>query len=117
MFCLIIAGGRDFDDYPLLERTVDQFLEDVRDEVTIFCGMARGADTLGRRYAERRGYAVRYFPPDWRRYGRSAGPRRNQEMAEKADALTAFWDGESPGTGHMIQSARHRGLRLLVTRY
>ena len=117
MFCLIIAGGRDFDDYPLLERTVDQFLEDVRDEVTIFCGMARGADTLGRRYAERRGYAVRYFPPDWRRYGRSAGPRRNQEMAEKADALTACWDGESPGTGHMIQSARRRGLRLLVTRY
>lgn len=117
MYYLIIAGGRDFGDYPLLERTVDQFLEDVQDEITIFCGMARGADSLGERYAESHGYAVRYFPPDWRRYGRAAGPRRNQEMAEEADALAAFWDGSSPGTGHMIQSARRRGLRMLVTRY
>ena len=38
-------------------------------------------------------------------------------MAEAADALAAFWDGESPGTDHMIRSARRRGLRLLVTRY
>ena len=59
----------------------------------------------------------RDFPPDWRRYGRGAGLRRNQEMAEEADALAAFWDGSSSGTGHMIQSARRQGLRLLVTKY
>ena len=117
MYCLIIAGGRDFNDYPLLKRTVDQFLTDVRDEITIFCGKARGADSLGERYAAERGYAVRYFPPDWRRYGRAAGPARNQEMADGADALAAFWDGESRGTAHMIRTARRRGLRTLVTRY
>ena len=117
MYHVIIAGGRDFQDYDLLEKTVDQFLSNIQDEITIFCGKARGADSLGERYAESHGYAVRYFPPDWRRYGRAAGPRRNQEMAEEADALAAFWDGSSPGTGHMIQSASHRGLRLLVTRY
>lgn len=63
MFQIIIAGGRDFNDYPLLERTVDQFLADVHDEITIFCGTARGADSLGERYAKKRGYAVRNFPP------------------------------------------------------
>lgn len=52
MFQIIIAGGRDFNDYPLLERTVDQFLADVHDEITIFCGTARGADSLGERYAK-----------------------------------------------------------------
>ena len=87
MFQIIIAGGRDFNDYPLLERTVDQFLADVHDEITIFCGTARGADSLGERYAKKRGYAVRNFPPDWR------------------------------GRGDMIRSASRRGLRLLVTRY
>ena len=117
MFQIIIAGGRDFNDYPLLERTVDQFLADVHDEITIFCGTARGADSLGERYAKKRGYAVRNFPPDWRRYGRAAGPKRNQEMAEAADALADFWDGESRVTGDMIRSASRRGLRLLVTRY
>ena len=35
MYHLIIAGGRDFDDYALLERTVDQFLENIQDEITI----------------------------------------------------------------------------------
>ena len=117
MFCLIIAGGRDFNDYALLERVVDQFLADIQDEITIFCGTARGADSLGERYAKSRGYALRYFPPDWRRFGRAAGPIRNQEMADGADALAAFWDGKSRGTGHMIRSARGRGLRLLVTQY
>ena len=117
MYHLIIAGGRDFSDYLLLERVVDQFLEDIQDEITIFCGTARGADSLGERYAKSRGYAVRYFPPDWRRLGRAAGPVRNQEMADSADALAAFWDGESRGTGDMIRSAGQKGLRLLVTRY
>ena len=42
---------------------------------------------------------------------------RPVSLAEAADALAAFWDGESRGTGDMIRSARRRGLRLLVTRY
>lgn len=117
MYHVIIAGGRDFQDYELLEKTVDRFLSGQQDEITIFCGKARGADALGEQYAKNRGYAVRYFPADWERYGRAAGPMRNQEMAGGADALAAFWDGESRGTGHMIQCARRLGLRLLVTRY
>ena len=117
MFQIVIAGGRDFNDYPLLERTVDQFLADVHDEITIFCGTARGADSLGERYAKKRGYAVRYFPPDWRRYGRAAGPKRNKEKAEAADAQAAIRDGESPGTDHNIRSPPPRGLRHMVTRY
>ena len=117
MYHLIIAGGRDFDDYALLERTVDQFLENIQDEITIFCGKARGADSLGEQYAKSRGYAVEYFPPDWRRYGRGAGLVRNREMVEKADALAAFWDGGSRGTEHIIQLARDRRLRLRVTEY
>ena len=117
MYHLIIAGGRDFDDYALLERTVDQFLENIQDEITIFCGKARGADSLGEQYAKSRGYAVEYFPPDWQRYGRGAGVVRNRKMVEKADALAAVWDGGSRGTEHIIQLARDRGLRLRVTQY
>ena len=35
-------------------------------------------------------------------------------MAHVADALIAVWDGSSPGTRHMIATARQRGLRLFV---
>lgn len=117
MYRVIIAGGRDFNDYPLLEQTVDQFLKNVHDKVTIFCGEASGADSLGERYALARGYAIQYFPPDWRRYGRAAGPVRNQKMAENADALVAFWDGMSRGTGNMIEAARRRQLAIQIQRY
>ena len=113
MYYLIIAGGRDFNDYPLLERTVDQFLKDVRDEITIFCGKASGADSLGERYALARGYAVQYFPALWKKFGRAAGPVRNQEMVDRADALVAFWDGKSRGTAHIIGAARRQQLSLI----
>lgn len=116
MYHLIIAGGRDFSDYTLLERTVDGFLSG-REDVVILCGKARGADTLGERYARARGYAVRSFPADWRRYGRGAGCVRNLEMAKEADALVAFWDGESRGTGNMIETAHRRQLDILVQPY
>ena len=51
---------------------------------------------------------------DWETYGKSAGYRRNVDMAESADALVALWDGVSNGTKHMINIARQKGLRVHV---
>lgn len=41
------------------------------------------------------------MPADWTTYGKKAGYIRNEAMAEKADAVIVFWDGKSPGAGHM----------------
>lgn len=117
MFRVIIAGGREFNDYDLLKKTMDNVLANVRDDITVVCGQARGADTLGEQYAKERGYAVQYFPADWNRYGKVAGYIRNTMMAKNADALVAFWDGQSPGTGHMIQTAQSLGLKVRVKTY
>ena len=38
-------------------------------------------------------------------------------MAEYADALVAFWDGNSPGTKHMIKVAKEKKLDVRVKRY
>ena len=117
MFSAIIAGGRDFSDYALLVKTMDHLLSNIKDDITVICGKARGADTLGEQYAKERGLSVQYFPADWKRYGKSAGYRRNTEMAKNADALVAFWDGKSRGTKHMIETAKTRGLKVRVKRY
>ena len=117
MFRVIIAGGRDFQDYDLLTKTMDRLLSNIKDDIEVVCGMARGADTLGEQYAIERGFSVRYFPADWNRYGKSAGFIRNAEMAENADALVAFWDGQSHGTRNMIETATSRGLKVRVKRY
>lgn len=117
MFRLIIAGGRDFNNYAGLQRSLDHLLRNVIDDTQIVCGMAKGADRLGERYAKEHGYTIRYLPADWDADGKSAGFKRNVRMAENADALVAFWDGQSKGTKHMIETARRMGLDVRVEMY
>lgn len=113
---IIIAGGRDFSDYKLLEEKVDILTSNLS-EVIIISGLARGADALGVCYAKNRDLEVIGMPADWKTHGRSAGYKRNVQMAEAADALIAFWDGKSRGTQHMINIASERGLPTRIIMY
>lgn len=117
MFRVIIAGSRSFEDYTLLVERMDIILSRVKDDIEIVCGMARGADTLGEQYAKFRGYKVRYFPANWDKHGKAAGYKRNEQMAQNADALVAFWDGKSRGTKSMIEIARRYNLRIRVIKF
>ena len=117
MFRVIIAGGRDFGDYELLYRKLDTYLGNKMPNVQIVSGLARGADTLGLRYAQDHNLDTARFPAEWDRWGRGAGYIRNREMADNADALIAFWDGRSKGTKHMIDLAVEKGLLVKVVRY
>ncbi len=115
MFKVIVAGCRDFSDYEGLEKYLDYVFKDIdKSELEIVCGCARGADKLGSKYAENRGIKVSMFPADWDNYGKSAGYRRNAEMANYSDALVAFWDGKSKGTKHMIDLAKTKKLKIRI---
>ena len=100
---IIVAGGRDFTDYDLMCEKLDFFLKNHAPDIEIVCGEALGADSLGKFYAQRNGYNVLSYPADWNKFGKSAGIRRNKQMADIADALVAFWDGKSRGTANMIK--------------
>ena len=113
---VIIAGGRDFSDYERLSERALHLLS-AQDQVTIVCGEARGADSLGKRLAYEKGWEVLSFPADWDKYGKAAGYKRNEEMARNADALIAFWDGKSRGTKHMIDLAKKYGLQTRIVGY
>ena len=119
IYKIIIAGGRDFMDYNLLKEKVNKILQEkkVTHKIVIISGCARGADTLGLRYASENTFDVEEYPADWDKYGKKAGYVRNVEMAENADALIAFWDGKSKGTKHMIDIATERNLPIRVIRY
>ena len=111
---VIIAGCRTYENFEQLSAHCDSLLLDRHPDVVIVCGMARGADLLGKRFAERKGYGLHPFPADWTTWGRSAGPKRNIQMAKNADALIAFWDYKSRGTKHMIDTARNHNLAVRV---
>lgn len=117
MFRVIIAGGRDFDDYEMLSETMNLLLSNIVVPITVVCGMAKGADLLGWRYALERGFQIDKFPAEWDKYGKRAGYIRNEQMAQNADALVAFWDGKSRGTKNMIELARKHGLAVRIKMY
>lgn len=118
VFKVIIAGGRDFNDLPLLKIKMDKLLESkIKEghEIIVISGTARGADTLGEVYAKQRGYKVLRFPADWS-LGKRAGYLRNMQMSEEGDALVAFWNG-SKGTGHMIDIMKNAGKPYRIVNY
>ncbi|MCB1865796.1 MAG: DUF2493 domain-containing protein [Chromatiales bacterium] len=82
----------------------------------VLSGRAAGADRLGEIWAKSHGVPLELYPANWQEYGKSAGYRRNVQMARKAEALIALWDGSSPGTKHMIQTATENGLKVYVHR-
>ncbi|MFD0762743.1 DUF2493 domain-containing protein [Lutibacter aestuarii] len=117
MMKLIIAGTRTFNDYKKLCTECDNILQDQNNIEIVSGAYYRGADKLGEQYAKERGYKIIRFPADWNKYGRAAGPKRNQQMANYADALIAFWDGKSRGTKNMIDLSKQLGLYLKISCY
>lgn len=113
---VIIAGGRNFFNYEFLKMKCDVILHG-KPIVEIVSGTANGADRLGERYAKEKGYTITQFPAQWDKFGKSAGYKRNQQMAEYADSLIVFWDGKSRGSKHMIDIAKSQGLTISVFQY
>lgn len=106
---VIIAGGRDIDDYKLVCRAIEESGYHISEVV---CGMARGVDLVGRQWAEVHRIPVAKFPADWANYGNAAGPIRNHAMAEYAEALILVWDGRSKGSANMLMHAHDLGLKI-----
>ena len=105
---VVIAGCRDYNNYDEAKAYNDFCLSNIRKEnnIVIVSGCASGADAIGERYAKENGFKVEKYPADWKTYGRSAGPRRNKQMAEVSDYVICFWDEKSRGTKSMLDFAR-----------
>jgi len=119
-FKLIVAGGRDFDIYGALREELTYMATEgayKNHSVSIVSGMARGADALAVRFAKEHDVKLYTFPANWDKYGKSAGYRRNEDMAKFADGLLAFHDGMSKGTAHMIQRMQLLGKDVHVVNY
>lgn len=108
---VVVAGSRNFTDYELLCRTLDEMRTPAWEIVS---GGARGADLLGERYAIEHNLSMYRFPAEWNKYGKSAGHKRNRKMADFGDALVAFWNGNSPGTRSMIEYMREQNKPVRV---
>ena len=116
---MIIAGGRDFTDTDSAADYLIKLVEEnkIPDTPTIISGGARGADKVGENLAKMFDLPLEIYPADWNTYGKSAGYRRNTQMADTADVLVAFWDKSSKGTEHMIKCMQSLGKPVHILYY
>lgn len=109
---IIVCGGRDYRDWNKLRDTLDD-LAIIHGIWRVKHGWAAGADSLADQWADLRKISKRRYPADWRTYGNSAGPIRNQEMldSEPTDLVVAFPGGN--GTADMVRRARAAGIPVI----
>lgn len=124
---IIIAGSREFNDYSLLCKHMSTIIADREftecSNISIISGAARGADTLGEKYAKDKYLNLQKMPANWNEYGKRAGYIRNEKMAKYASEddsigmLVAFWNGKSRGTKHMIDLANKYNLEVHIVKF
>jgi len=109
----IICGSRTVTGW----QHVAAAIEECPWEITaVISGHALGVDRLGEEYATETFLPLEVYPARWDLYGNSAGRLRNEWMLGKAEAVLAVWDGESPGTKHMIRIAEREKIPVHVYR-
>jgi hypothetical protein len=102
---VIVAGSRDLEvDVYFIEACIARLVLDLKWKskvVEIVSGGAKGMDASGERYANAFELDCIKFPANWDLYKAGAGPIRNMQMADYADALLLIWDGSSKGSANM----------------
>lgn len=103
---LLVTGSRFQKDRIFVWKTLD-YLHRRHLFDCVIHGDAEGTDSLAKQWAIARGIHQVPFPADWKRWGRSAGPRRNAEMIlENPDVVAVFPGGN--GTADMERRATAR---------
>ena len=81
---------------------------------TISSGGGGAVDLAADQYARERGLRFRVILADWNLHGRSAGMIRNEKLVKEVDAVLAIWDGQSPGTKHVMERAWRRNIPVYL---
>jgi hypothetical protein len=103
---ILVCGGRDFQDYELLQKSMATARVHFAKKFCIINGFARGADMQAHTWAFFHGVPSLCVPANWNYYDKTAGHIRNQWMIDfcMPDLVIAFPGGK--GTADMIRIAR-----------
>ncbi len=112
---VIICGSRNVSEADAVFLVIDAIRESGWSNCIkeVIHGDARGIDSVADAVCRQK-HKVTPVPAEWDKFGNSAGPIRNKKMADMADAVIAIWDGKSPGTSNMIQTACKAGLPVFI---
>jgi len=119
---ILVCGDRNWIDRTHMMNILD---DTFNSGDTLIYGCCRGADNIAydilRQYKTPTGdmdINIKPFPADWDKYGKAAGPIRNQQMIDegKPDIVLAFHNNiaKSKGTMDMIKRANAAGIEVRI---
>ena len=108
---LLVTGSRNWTLSRPIREAIDKYTPGM-----IIQGGAEGADQLAAEIAEWLGIPYATFDAHWDKFGKRAGPIRNQAMLDIAEPtqVVAFVLPGSIGTLDMIRRAREAGIPVEV---
>lgn len=108
---VLVCGSRHWRDYIKIRDRLAKLPPDT----IIVEGGCEGADLLARRAAMELGLDVVEFPANWKRYGRAAGPIRNDRMLKTGVKLIiAFHENFETSSGTKDTVTKARNLKIEV---
>lgn len=111
---ILICGSRNWCDR---DKILERFRTISPDSIIIHGGCS-GVDSISGEIASLLGMNVICYPANWKEFGRSAGPRRNQQMLEesKPDLVIVFHEDlqNSKGTLDMVKRAKKCGVTIEI---
>jgi len=110
---ILICGDRNYTNW----EKIKDYLDTLGSETIIIHGCARGADSLAGNLATGRNWGIIRFPAQWNKYGRAAGPIRNQQMIDEGNpTLVVYFHDDienSKGTRDMITRAEKADIKVI----
>jgi hypothetical protein len=111
---ILICGDRNWTELG----PIRELLKTLPNDTIVIHGNAQGADLAAAVMAEAYGLTIEAYPADWGRYGRAAGPIRNQQMLDEGqpEHVHAFHSNidKSKGTKDMVKRARLAGIPVTI---
>jgi hypothetical protein len=107
-FKVIVASGKDFTDYDLLESKLDFLLQSKQPDIEVVTGFCLACDALANKYAAAHSYSVKHF---------AGGFRHMAAMVKYANAAIIFHDGYSKGARMLMDDCHSANVHVKVVRY
>lgn len=105
---VIVTGGRDYDDWSMLQDVLRLIDPDM-----VIQGGASGADKMAEEWATLNKKECITVHADWNKHGRAAGPIRNREMLDSFPlAITIAFPG-GKGTADCVKASYERNRIIL----
>lgn len=113
---VIVTGSRDWPDRRGVWNALDELQEQQRGRLqVVHGGCPTGADAAAGDWCLFRKVTPRVFRADWERYGKAAGPMRNQNMIDEgADLVLAFVRNDSRGARDTVSRAEKAGIKVIT---